>query len=123
MRLRLRKRMSNRLRTRTKAKVRIRKKIEGVSECPRLSVFRSCKHMYAQLIDDALGKVLVASSSKGLNLKVTSNTQAAKVVGEKLAQLAQSKNISKVVFDRNGYVYHGRVKALAEGAREVGLKF
>ena len=123
MKLKITKRMSARSRVRTKSKVRIRKKIEGTSERPRLSVFRSCKHMYAQLVDDKTGKTLVASSSKKLGLKSTSNAEAAKAVGEKLAQLAQSKSISKVVFDRSGYVYHGRVKALADGARQSGLNF
>lgn len=124
MRLKFRKKMSDRLKSRAKAKVKIRKKIEGTAERPRLSVFRSSKHMYAQLIDDVAGKTLVSfSSAKVDGLKSTSNCDAAKAVGANIANAAKSKNITKIVFDRSGYVYHGRIKALAEGAREAGLEF
>lgn len=124
MRLKFRKKMSDRLKSRAKAKVKIRKKIEGTAERPRLSVFRSSKHMYAQLIDDVAGTTLVSfCSSKVEGLKSTSNCDAAKAVGANIANAAKSKNITKIVFDRSGYVYHGRIKALAEGAREAGLEF
>ncbi len=124
MRLKFRKKMSDRLKSRAKAKVKIRKKIEGTAERPRLSVFRSSKHMYAQLVDDVAGKTLVSfSSAKVEGLKSTSNCDAAKAVGANIANAAKSKNITKIVFDRSGYVYHGRIKALAEGAREAGLEF
>lgn len=124
MRLKFRKKMSDRLKSRAKAKVKIRKKIEGTAERPRLSVFRSSKHMYAQLIDDVAGKTLASfSSAKVDGLKSTSNCDAAKAVGANIANAAKSQNITKIVFDRSGYVYHGRIKALAEGAREAGLEF
>ncbi len=109
---------------RAKKKIRIRKKISGTSERPRLTVFRSAKHIYAQLIDDVNGTVLAASSTRDdLGLKSTSNKEAAEVVGKTLGQKAVDKKISEVVFDRNGLIYHGRVKSLADGARESGLKF
>ncbi len=103
-------------------KKRIRAKIKGTKERPRLCVFRSAKHIYAQLVDDKEGKVVASSNDmeiKGENKK----TEAAKEVGKLIAKKAQKKEIKKVVFDRGPYAYHGRVKALAEGAREVGLKF
>jgi large subunit ribosomal protein L18 len=124
MKLKFRKKMSDRLKSRAKAKVKIRKKIEGTAERPRLSVFRSSKHMYAQLIDDVAGTTIASfSSAKVEGLKSTSNCDAAKAVGANIANAAKSKNITKIVFDRSGYVYHGRIKALAEGAREAGLEF
>lgn len=124
MKLKFKKKMSDRVKSRAKSKVKIRKKIEGTSERPRLSIFRSSKHMYAQVIDDASGKTLVSFSSAKLGSSTsTSNCNSAKSVGEGIAKLAKEKNISKVVFDRSGYVYHGRVKALADGAREAGLEF
>lgn len=124
MRLKFRKQMSDRLKSRAKAKVKIRKKIEGTSERPRLSVFRSSKHMYAQLVDDVSGRTLVSfSSDKVEGLKSTSNCDAAKAVGVNIANAAKAKNITKIVFDRSGYLYHGRIKALADGAREAGLEF
>lgn len=124
MKLKFRKKMSDRLKSRAKAKVKIRKKIEGTAERPRLSVFRSSKHMYAQLIDDVSRTTLVSfSTDKVEGLKSTSNCDAAKAVGANIANAAKSKNITKIVFDRSGYVYHGRIKALAEGAREAGLEF
>ncbi len=99
------------------------RKINGTAECPRLSVFRSNAHIHAQLIDDVKGVTLVAASSVSLKLENGSNIEAAKTVGAEIAKLAVAKGIEKVVFDRSGYVYHGRVAALAEAARENGLKF
>ncbi len=104
---------------------RIRRKIRGTPERPRLSVFRSLKHIYAQIIDDTRGHTLVAASSRDrvLGLKYGGNVAAAKLVGRLIAERALAKGIRKVVFDRGGYKYHGRVKALAEAAREAGLEF
>ncbi len=92
---------------------------------PRLSVYRSSKHIYAQLIDDEAGNTLASASTldKGLNLENTGNIEAAKSVGESIANKAKEKGIEEVVFDRGGYVFHGKVKALADAAREAGLKF
>ncbi|RME17176.1 MAG: 50S ribosomal protein L18 [Bdellovibrio sp.] len=109
-----------------KNKVRIRKKLSGTSERPRLAVFRSSRHIYAQLIDDTQGKTLVSASTleiKSGDKKGFSSREAAKTIGEKLAKRALEKNIKNVVFDRSGYVYHGRIRALADGAREAGLQF
>ncbi len=111
---------------RKRRKIRIRKKIEGTAERPRLVVFRSNQHIYAQLVDDVAGKTLLASSTIGLRKAgetVSSNSASAVKVGKDLAAKAKEINIETVVFDRNGYLYHGRVKSLAEGAREGGLKF
>ena len=102
---------------------RVRKKISGTPECPRLSVFRSLQHIYAQLIDDVNGVTLVSASSYEKDFEGGSNKEAARKVGNTLAQRALEKGISAVVFDRGGYIYHGRVSELAEGAREGGLKF
>lgn len=106
---------------------RIRKKFEGSPEQPRLTVFRSSRYIYAQIIEDVSQKTLVACSSieKDVRkqLKSTRNLEAAKVVGKLLAERAKTKKISGVVFDRAGFEYQGRIKALAEGAREAGLKF
>lgn len=107
---------------RLKIKARVRKHIYGTAERPRLSVFRSNKQIYAQIIDDVTGKTLVASSSKAIEEKLTKSEQANKV-GEAVAQKAMAAGIESVVFDRNGYLYHGRVKEVAEGARKAGLKF
>ena len=103
---------------------RIRSKIVGTSECPRLCVFRSNTNIYAQIIDDESGKTLVSASSpdKDLNLK-NNNIETATKVGETLAKRATKAGIKNVVFDRGGYLYHGKVKALAEAARENGLEF
>ena len=106
---------------RIKIKFRIRKSVNGTAERPRLSVFRSNKQIYAQVINDLTGKTLVAASSLGMET-MPKKEQAAKV-GELLAEKAQAAGISQVVFDRNGYLYHGRVKELADGARKGGLKF
>ena len=108
---------------RKKRHARVRFKISGTPECPHLNVFRSNSHIHAQIIDDVNGHTLVASSSVALKLDNGSNIEAAKTVGKDIAEKAVAKNIEKVVFDRGGYVYHGRVKALAEAAREAGLKF
>lgn len=103
---------------------RVRAKINGTKECPRLSVFRSSQHIYAQLIDDVKGKTLVSFSDEKIkDSKKMDKTQVAKEVGISLAKKALKEKIEKIVFDRGGYKYHGRIKALAEGAREGGLKF
>ena len=103
---------------------RVRSKITGTPECPRLNVFRSSMHIYAQIIDDVNGVTLAAASStaKGFG-QYGGNVEAAKKVGQMIAEAAKAKGITDVVFDRGGYVYHGRVAALAEGAREGGLNF
>lgn len=102
---------------------RIRNKISGTTECPRLSVFRSNAHIEAQIIDDTKGVTLASASSVALKLANGGNIEAAKTVGEALAKVATEKGITKVVFDRSGYVYHGRIKALADAARAGGLDF
>ena len=109
---------------RLKRHVRVRGKVSGTAERPRLNVFRSETNIYAQIIDDVNGVTLVSASSleKGFE-GATGNAEAAKKVGVTLAERAKAKGIEEVVFDRGGYVYHGRVAALAEGAREGGLKF
>ncbi len=107
--------------------VRVRKKVEGTKERPRLNVFRSLNHIYAQVIDDTTGNTIVAASTldEALKGKVKSggNKEAAKEVGKLIAEKASDKGIKQVVFDRGGYIYHGRVKELAEAAREAGLEF
>jgi large subunit ribosomal protein L18 len=100
---------------------RVRSKISGTAEKPRLAVFRSNVAIYAQLIDDVKGVVLASSSS--LKIKKTKGTEAAKQTGAEIGRLAKEKKIDRCVFDRGGYLYHGKVKALAEGAREAGLQF
>lgn len=107
---------------RTRRKAKIRAKLSGTSERPRLVVFRSNRFTYAQIIDDTAGKVL-ASASDNKSTDKTTKTDSAKVVGQQIAEAAKAKKITAVVFDRNGYKYHGRVKALADGAREGGLTF
>jgi len=109
---------------RIKRHQRVRNKISGTAECPRLNVFRSLQNIYAQLIDDVKGVTLVSASSveKGFE-EYGGNKTAARKVGELLATRAAEKNITTVVFDRGGYVYHGRVQELADGARKGGLKF
>ena len=109
---------------RLKRHKRDRAKISGTAECPRLNVFRSLQHIYAQLIDDVAGVTLVSASSTEKDFtNYGGNKEAAKEVGKLLAERAKEKNITDVVFDRGGYVYTGRVAALAEGAREGGLNF
>lgn len=106
--------------TRQKRHTRVRGKISGTAECPRLNVFRSNTNIYAQVIDDVAGVTLASASS----LKETgSKTEQAKKVGENVAKVAKANGIKEVVFDRGGYLYHGRVEALAEAAREAGLEF
>ena len=109
--------------SRVRRHARVRAKISGTSEAPRLCVYRSNKNIEAQIIDDVKGVTLVASSSMSLKLENGSNVEAATKVGQDIAQKALAKKIKKVVFDRSGYIYHGRVKALAEAAREAGLEF
>ncbi|OYD06521.1 50S ribosomal protein L18 [Paludifilum halophilum] len=117
----------DRNKNRKRRHVRVRKKIMGTSERPRLNVFRSAKNIYAQVIDDVRGHTMVAASTLDSDLKESNiyggNTEAARKVGELIAKRAKEKGIEKVVFDRGGYLYHGRIKALAEGAREGGLEF
>ncbi len=103
---------------------RVRGKISGTAECPRLDVFRSNSNIYAQLIDDVKGVTLVSASSVEKDFgEAKGNKEEARKVGQLIAKRAADKNITEVVFDRGGYIYHGRVKELAEGAREGGLKF
>ena len=110
---------------RLRIKLRVRKVVSGTPERPRLSVFRSSKQIYAQLIDDQAGKTIAAASSgeKGILEQKGTKTVKAKLVGQLIAERAKEQGIESVVFDRNGYLYHGRVKALADAAREGGLKF
>jgi large subunit ribosomal protein L18 len=119
--------MTRRLPGRTLRHLRIRRKVIGSAERPRLAVFRSGGHIYAQLIDDATGRTLAAADSRSKAFRErmprTGNAAAAKAVGELLAERARARGIQQVVFDRGGYQYHGRVKALAEGARAGGLVF
>ena len=110
--------------TRQKRHLRVRNRVAGTAERPRLNVFRSLAHIYAQVIDDDKGMTLAAASSLDKEFKGKGgNIAAAKAVGKAIAKKALEKGISEVVFDRGGYIYHGRVKALAEAAREGGLKF
>jgi large subunit ribosomal protein L18 len=104
---------------------RIRERVKGTAERPRLAIFRSLKHIYAQVVDDRAGRTLVAASSAEKDGPVASggNLAGAKEVGKLVAQRAKSSGLKKVVFDRGGYLYHGRVKALADAAREAGLEF
>lgn len=113
--------MVSKIARRNKIKTRIRGKISGTAERPRMSVFRSNKGIYVQIIDDIAGNTLVAASSKGL--EGGTKTEVAAKVGADIAKKAMDKGITQVVFDRNGYLFHGRVKSLADAAREAGLKF
>ncbi|MGD8258514.1 MAG: 50S ribosomal protein L18 [Desulfobacterales bacterium] len=113
---------------RLKRKKRIRKKVEGTTQCPRLSVFRSARHVYAQIIDDSQGITVAAASTLETQLKkevpkFENKVAAAGYVGKLIGERAIERGIKEVVFDRNGFLYHGRVKAVSEGAREVGLVF
>lgn len=117
---------NKRIQTRIRKKAQIRKRIWGTSERPRVSVFRSAKHIYVQAIDDDNGQTLAASST--LDAKADLKTQggnaaAATTVGKTFGELLKSKGIEGIVFDRNGYIYHGRVKSLADGMREAGIQF
>ncbi|QVK18062.1 50S ribosomal protein L18 [Mycoplasmatota bacterium] len=111
--------------TRKKRHLRIRQKISGTPNMPRLNVFRSARHIEAQLIDDTKQVTLVSASTKEkeLNVKNGGNIEAAKLIGKLIAERAQEKDVKKIIFDRAGYLYHGRVKAMAEAAREAGLEF
>ncbi|WP_103327540.1 50S ribosomal protein L18 [Bacteroidetes bacterium endosymbiont of Geopemphigus sp.] len=109
---------------RKKIKQSVRKKIFGTPERPRLSVYRSNKGIFAQVIDDANGLTLISSASEEKDLKIKANkSEKATLVGKKLGEKASKAGIKRVIFDRNGYLYHGRIKALAEAAREAGLEF
>jgi large subunit ribosomal protein L18 len=121
MKLKLKSKTSTSVKNRLKRKVRIRKKVSGTSERPRLCVYKSGRHMYAQLVDDVSGKTIAAVSS--LKKSAKKGTEMAKEVGAEIAKAALDKKIDSVVFDRSGFIYHGRVKALADSAREAGLKF
>ena len=119
--------MGKRLFGRQRRKLRIRRKISGTPERPRLTVFRTARHIYAQVVDDVDGKTLAAASTLSRDLKGTlgedDKTAAAKKVGALVAKICLEKKIDSVVFDRNGFLYHGRIKTVAEAAREAGLKF
>lgn len=124
IRIKIKNKTSYKATKRLKNKARVRKKVEGLPDRPRLTVYRSGRHMYAQIIDDSTGKTLAAYStlqSEG-SLK-SKNKDSAKAVGAEIAKRALSQKIKQVVFDRSGYVFHGRVKAVADGAREAGLDF
>jgi large subunit ribosomal protein L18 len=112
----------NKTNRRKRIKLGIRRKVSGTADIPRVSVFRSNKAFYAQLIDDIKGHTITAASSQEMG-KSAVNVEISKEVGKKLAEKAKAAGVEKVVFDRNGYPYHGKVKAFAEGAREAGLKF
>jgi large subunit ribosomal protein L18 len=113
--------------SRRRVHLRIRSRVRSLAQVPRLNVFRSLKHIYAQIVDDARGHTLVAASTRDKEVRKTlksgGNVAAAKVVGQVLGQRAVAAGITRVVFDRGGYAYHGRVKVLADAAREAGLKF
>lgn len=115
----------NKNQVRIKRHLRVRSSVSGTAECPRLNVYRSTNHIYAQIIDDVAGKTLASSSTvaKDVNVKGKSKSEAAAIVGAEVAKKAMAKGIECVVFDRGGYLYTGRVKALADGARAAGLKF
>ena len=117
----------SRAESRKRRQTRVRRKVTGTADRPRLCVFRSSKHIYAQIIDDSQGVTVASASTRDKSvvdgLSYTGNVEAAKAVGEKIAQNAQEKGIKNVVFDRNGFVYHGRVKTVADAAREAGLDF
>ena len=119
--------MAQKLTGRQKRRFRIRTKISGTADRPRLSIFRSAGHIYAQVVDDARGHTLAAASTRSRDLQGTldkdSKTDAAKKVGALIAKICLERKIAKVVFDRNGYLYHGRIKALADAARQAGLEF
>ncbi len=112
---------------RVKKHMKIRNRFSGTAECPRLAVFRSNNHMYAQIIDDTVGKTLVSASTLQkdvkANLEKTNNVEAAAYLGKVIAERALEKGVKDVVFDRGGFVYHGKIKALADAAREAGLNF
>jgi len=119
--------MGSRLIGRERRKLRVRGNVSGTAERPRLTIFRSLSHMYAQVIDDVAGKTLAHASTLTKTVKggitEATKTDAAKAVGKAIAELLKKQGVERVVFDRNGYLYHGRVRALADAAREAGLKF
>ena len=119
--------MAMQIQGRDRRKLRIRHKVSGTPERPRMSVFRSLKHIYAQVVDDVAGTTLAHASTLAKDVKAfadeANKTDAAKKVGATIAAQLKAKGITKVVFDRNGYLYHGRIKSLADGAREAGLEF
>ncbi len=124
----MKKQISKRHLRRKRIKKHIRKKIHGTPECPRLTVFRSLRAIYAQVVDDTSQKTLFSVSSLSKSLtneikKAHGKVEVAKIVGKAVGEEAKKRNIDKIVFDRNGYLYHGRVKAVADGAREAGLRF
>lgn len=119
--------MGLQLQGRERRKLRIRRKISGTAERPRLAVFRSLNHIYAQVVDDVAGKTLAHASTLAKDLKAQAGevkkSDAAKLVGKTIAEQLKAKGITKIVFDRSGYLYHGRIKALADAAREGGIEF
>lgn len=123
MKLKLSKHTSQRKSNRLAKKIRIRKTVKGTFERPRLCVFRSAKHVYAQIVNDVDGKTLLSVSSLTIKNSDLSGKDLASAVGKEVAKFALDKKIKNVVFDRNGFIYHGRVKAVADGAREAGLNF
>ncbi len=122
MKLQFSKNTASKTINRLKKKIRIRKVVKGTSERPRLCVFRSTKHIYVQVINDVTQSTLLSVSSLSIDLK-NGSRESAKTVGLKIAEEAKKKGITNVVFDRNGFIYHGRVQSLADGAREGGLNF
>ena len=122
MKLKVSKHTSAKTKNRLKKKIRIRKTVKGTSERPRLCVFRSAKHMYAQVINDDSAQTLLTVSSLSIETKATGK-ELAKQIGKAVAEASLKKGIKTVVFDRNGFIYHGRVQSLADGAREAGLNF
>ncbi len=120
--------LKNTFERRLRRKARIRKRVRGTTSRPRLTIYRSLKHVYAQIVDDAQGRTIVSTSSLSKELReqaksAKSEMEICKLVGVATAKKALEKNVQEVLFDRNGYLYHGRVKAVADGAREGGLKF
>ncbi len=120
--------LQKKLERRMKKRIRIKKTISGTAQRPRLTVYRSLKHVYAMLIDDTSGRTIVEASTRSKELRdkikaIQGRMDVCKLVGKTAAERALQKNITEVVFDRNGFLYHGRVKAVADGAREAGLKF
>ena len=113
----------SKLQRRTRIKYRIRKIVSGTASKPRLTVYRSNKEIYAQLLNDVDGATIASASSRNKEIKATTKQEAAAAVGKSIADLAAKAGVESVAFDRNGYLYHGRVKVLAEAAREAGLKF
>lgn len=123
MKLRLRNKTSPKRTSRIKKKLRVRSKISGTAERPRLCIYKSLKYITAQVVDDNSAKTLFSLSSKTLSVKSKSNVEAAKALGKEFAELAKKNKVEAVVFDRNGFLYHGRIKAFADAAREGGLQF